>query len=101
MGTYSMLSVRFRLSFLTTRFCSTKTPAELRMTQLLKDKIAGVTDVEVNDVSSGCGSMYSVFVESTSFKGLSKVAQHKMITGILKDEIKDMHGLSITTKVPK
>ncbi|VDM55897.1 unnamed protein product [Angiostrongylus costaricensis] len=45
--------------------------------------------------------MFSIVVEATSFKGLSKVAQHKMITGILKDEIRDMHGLSITTKAPK
>uniref|UniRef100_A0A0K0DF79 Bola-like protein n=1 Tax=Angiostrongylus cantonensis TaxID=6313 RepID=A0A0K0DF79_ANGCA len=51
--------------------------------------------------SGGCGSMFSIFVEATSFKGLPKVAQHKMITGILKDEIRDMHGLSITTKAPK
>ncbi|CAJ0595295.1 unnamed protein product [Cylicocyclus nassatus] len=96
-----MLSVRCRLSHLAMRFCSTKIPPEQRMTKLLKDKISGTSQVEVHDVSGGCGSMYTVFVESSAFKGLSRVAQHKMITGILKEEIKDMHGLSITTKVPK
>ncbi|RCN43294.1 BolA-like protein [Ancylostoma caninum] len=95
-----MLSARNRLFYFGLRLCSTKTPAEQRMAQLLKEKITGVTKVEVNDVSSGCGSMFTVFVESSSFKGLSRVAQHKMITGILKHEIEDMHGLSITTKVP-
>ena len=29
------------------------------------------------------------------------VAQHKMVTKILKEEISDMHGLTISTKVPK
>ncbi|KAK6725671.1 hypothetical protein RB195_004159 [Necator americanus] len=96
-----MLSARNRLFYFGARYCATKTPAEQRMAQLLKEKISGVKEVEVNDVSSGCGSMFTVFVESSAFKGLTKVAQHKIITGILKDEIKDMHGLSITTKVPK
>ncbi|KAK6043603.1 BolA-like protein [Cooperia oncophora] len=96
-----MLTARARLFYFALRFSSTKTEAELRMAKLLQEKINGVTQVEVNDVSSGCGSMYSVFVESSAFKGLSKVAQHKMVTGILKNEIRDMHGLSITTKSPQ
>ncbi|KAK6725670.1 hypothetical protein RB195_004159 [Necator americanus] len=100
-GAVVMLSARNRLFYFGARYCATKTPAEQRMAQLLKEKISGVKEVEVNDVSSGCGSMFTVFVESSAFKGLTKVAQHKIITGILKDEIKDMHGLSITTKVPK
>ncbi|XGW23256.1 hypothetical protein V3C99_005471 [Haemonchus contortus] len=96
-----MLSVRGRLFYFTSRFSSTKTAAEIRMAKMLQEKIDGVTQVEVNDVSSGCGSMYSVFVESKAFKGLTRVAQHKLVTGILKNEIRDMHGLSITTKVPE
>uniref|UniRef100_A0A183FNN1 NTR domain-containing protein n=1 Tax=Heligmosomoides polygyrus TaxID=6339 RepID=A0A183FNN1_HELPZ len=40
----------------------------------------------------GCGSMYSVYVESSAFKGLLKVAQHKMITG----EVKVKSCLSLT-----
>ncbi|PIO63795.1 hypothetical protein TELCIR_14593 [Teladorsagia circumcincta] len=77
-----MLSARARLFYFAKRFLSAKTPAELHMTKLLREKIDGVTQVEVVDVSSGCGSMYSVFVESSAFKGLSKVAQHKLITEI-------------------
>ncbi|KIH64795.1 hypothetical protein ANCDUO_04891, partial [Ancylostoma duodenale] len=76
-----MLSARNRLFYFGVRLCSAKTPAEQRMAQLLKENITDVTKVEVNDVSSGCGSMFTVFVESSSFKGLSRVAQHKMITG--------------------
>uniref|UniRef100_A0A1I7XGB5 RRM domain-containing protein n=1 Tax=Heterorhabditis bacteriophora TaxID=37862 RepID=A0A1I7XGB5_HETBA len=58
-----------------------KSDGEKRIANLLKDKIQGSTNVEVNDISNGCGSMYSIFVEATSFRGLSKVAQHKIVTG--------------------
>jgi stress-induced morphogen len=34
-------------------------------------------------------------------KGKLLVAQHKMVTEALKAEIKEMHGLTITTKVSK
>ena len=54
----------------------------------------------MNDVSGGCGAMYEIIVESIEFKGISRVKQHQMITNILKEEIKDMHGLRIHTNVP-
>ena len=81
------------------------------------------TQVTVSDVSGGCGSMYNIFVESHAFqvsllcvnistifqvlfltltfysKGKNLVSQHKMVTAILKDEIKMMHGLSLKTKI--
>ncbi|CAI2292571.1 unnamed protein product [Caenorhabditis sp. 36 PRJEB53466] len=72
--------------------------AEQQLNKLLRSGIEGCSRVVVHDVSNGCGSMYEVFVEATSFKGLSKVAQHKMITSLLREEIKDMHGLTIRTK---
>lgn len=55
----------------------------------------------MSDVSGGCGAMYEIIVESSEFKGISRVKQHQMITDTLKEEIKDMHGLRIHTTVPK
>ncbi|CAI5438638.1 unnamed protein product [Caenorhabditis angaria] len=72
--------------------------AEKLMSELLEKGIGGCTKVKVHDVSNGCGSMFDVTVEATSFTGKSKVAQHKLVTGILRDQIKDMHGLTIRTK---
>jgi BolA-like protein 3 len=54
--------------------------------------------VSVEDISHGCGSMYSMNVESPLFKGKSLVAQHKMVKNALKQQIADMHGLTLTTK---
>ena len=45
--------------------------------------------------------MYKIRVVSPKFAGKNMVAQHKMVTKILKEEISDMHGLTISTKVPK
>ncbi|GAA5886064.1 hypothetical protein JCM6882_004250 [Rhodosporidiobolus microsporus] len=67
----------------------------------LKDKIEGALEgakVEVQDVSGGCGSFYAISIAHGSFKGLSMIKQHRIVNELLKDEIKDMHGLQLKTK---
>ena len=39
--------------------------------------------------------MYAIDVSSKAFEGSSIVKQHRMVNQILKDEIKDMHGLQV------
>ncbi|KAJ6638032.1 BolA-like protein 3 [Pseudolycoriella hygida] len=67
----------------------------------LKSKFVKAKNIQVSDVSGGCGAMYEIIVESSEFQGISRVKQHQMITDTLKEEIKDMHGLRIHTAVPK
>ncbi|KAG0305164.1 hypothetical protein BGZ99_002176 [Dissophora globulifera] len=52
----------------------------------------------VEDISGGCGSMYQVEVVSPAFKDLSMVKQHRLVNETLKEEIKGMHGIRLTTK---
>ena len=73
--------------------------AELILINILREKFPSATDIAVVDISGGCGSMYEVFVESPAFKGIRIVKQHQMVTEALKAEIKDMHGLRISTSV--
>lgn len=80
---------------------ATESSGEGRILQLLQTRFPEATGVEVQDISGGCGSMYEVWVEATDFKGLSRVKQHRLITEALKEEIKDMHGVRISTSVPK
>lgn len=47
--------------------------------------------------TGGCGSFYAISVEHSSFKGLSMIKQHRVVNELLKDEIKDMHGLQVRT----
>lgn len=74
---------------------------ELKLKGLLQQRFPQASAIEVQDISGGCGSMYEVWVEAADFKGLNRVKQHKLITQTLKKEIKDMHGLRITTTIPE
>ncbi|CAD6184622.1 unnamed protein product [Caenorhabditis auriculariae] len=99
-----MLNVSRRLGDIARRTISSSWPsmspsnAEKTMADQLRCRVEGCTEVVVEDVSNGCGSMFNVFVEATSFQGKTKVQQHKIVTGILREQIKDMHGLTITTQ---
>ncbi|KAG0230275.1 hypothetical protein BGW42_001073 [Actinomortierella wolfii] len=52
----------------------------------------------VQDISGGCGSMYQIEVVSPEFKSLTMVKQHRLVNETLKEEIKTMHGIRLTTK---
>ena len=71
--------------------------AEQELIQALSAGFPGATDIAVVDVSGGCGAMYEVYVEAPQFKGVRIVKQHQMVTQLLKEQIKDMHGLRIST----
>jgi stress-induced morphogen len=70
---------------------------ETHLVNVLRKKFPGAVDIQVADVSGGCGSMYEVYVESPEFKGLRMVQQHRLVTEALSEEIKAMHGVRITT----
>lgn len=77
------------------------TDGELRLTNLLKEKLPNAKTIEVNDISDGCGSMYEVYVEAIEFKNMRIVKQHQLINDVLKSEVKSMHGIRIFTSVPE
>ncbi|KAE9080043.1 hypothetical protein PF010_g22535 [Phytophthora fragariae] len=74
----------------------TGSEAEQAMHAALQTRLQAV-HVKVTDVSGGCGSMFDIEVASAQFAGQSRVKQHRMVNEILKEEIKDMHGLTIRT----
>lgn len=78
---------------------TTLDPAERQIFTKLKDALAP-TQVEVKDISGGCGSMYRVDVESEKFRGLSVVKQHRLVNDVLKEEVKGWHGLTLKTRAP-
>lgn len=57
-------------------------------------------NLEVRDVSGGCGSMFAILVESEKFKGIPMIKQHRLVNDVLKDEIAKWHGLQLRTKAP-
>ncbi|KAF2144263.1 uncharacterized protein K452DRAFT_296471 [Aplosporella prunicola CBS 121167] len=54
--------------------------------------------LNVQDISGGCGSMYGIEIESARFRGMTVIKQHKLVNEILKDEIKNWHGVQLRTK---
>ena len=81
------------------RVLSTATPSEA-MEAKLRDELDAV-NVTVEDVSGGCGAMYKAYVESPKFAGLNTVKQHKLVQGVLKEEIAEMHGFTLKTAKPR
>ncbi|CAH02744.1 Aim1 [Kluyveromyces lactis] len=73
------------------------TPEEKLITDKLSKEL-NPSSISVNDISGGCGSMFSINITSDKFKGLSIVKQHKLVNEILKDDIKRWHGLQLRTK---
>ncbi|RHZ67007.1 hypothetical protein Glove_303g102 [Diversispora epigaea] len=55
------------------------------------------TKLHVQDISGGCGSMYSIEISSNQFKGLPIIKQHRMVNELLQEDIKKMHGLQLKT----
>ncbi|KAI5959119.1 hypothetical protein CANMA_004137 [Candida margitis] len=70
---------------------------ESKIYKKLQDEFDPV-NLQVQDVSGGCGSMFAILVESPKFKGLPMIKQHRLVNDILKDEIKKWHGLQLKTK---
>lgn len=77
--------------------CDAPSPAEESLISALAASFPTATDIAVVDISGGCGSMYEVYVEAPDFKGVRMVKQHQMVTKALSSQIKDMHGIRIST----
>ena len=58
------------------------------------------TELKVQDISGGCGSMYGLEIASEKFRGLSIVRQHKLVNEILKEEVSGWHGVTLKTRAP-
>lgn len=83
------------------RFYSEVNPAmddyERKIFDILKLEF-NPANLEVRDVSGGCGSMFAILVESEKFKGVPMIKQHRLVNEALKEEISKWHGLQLRTK---
>lgn len=79
------------------RFMAQPSLAENNLINKLRLKFPEASVIEVKDISGGCGDMFDVYVSSLEFKDKTLLEQHTMINQILKDEIKNMHGIQIKT----
>ncbi|KAH6898217.1 bola protein [Thelonectria olida] len=75
------------------------TPAESAIAAILSEKLSP-TQLLVQDVSGGCGSMYAIDITSAAFQGQTILKQQRMVNAALGDLVKSWHGVQIRTKVP-
>jgi BolA-like protein 3 len=58
------------------------------------------TQLVVQDISGGCGSMYGIEVTSEKFRGLNMLKQQRLVNATLGDLVKQWHGVQLKTRVP-
>lgn len=75
-------------------------PAESAIAELLAAKLEP-TQLLVQDVSGGCGSMYAIDITAAAFRGQSILKQQRMVNSALGDAMKAWHGVQIRTSVPE
>lgn len=59
------------------------------------------TELMVQDISGGCGSMYGIEITSEKFRGNNMLKQQRMVNAVLGDDLKEWHGVQLRTKVPQ
>ncbi|OTB08543.1 hypothetical protein M426DRAFT_317168 [Hypoxylon sp. CI-4A] len=58
------------------------------------------TELMVQDISGGCGSMYGIEIASNKFQGTNMLKQQRMVNAVLGDQMKGWHGVQLRTKIP-
>uniref|UniRef100_A0A0K0E188 BolA-like protein 3 n=1 Tax=Strongyloides stercoralis TaxID=6248 RepID=A0A0K0E188_STRER len=91
----------FRHSLFSLRKLSSQvlTKMEETVNKVLKESFPKAIKISTEDISGGCGQHFKIYVESEEFKGKSRIQQHKLVTGALKDYISKWHAVTIDTKV--
>ncbi|KAK4661181.1 uncharacterized protein QC763_704530 [Podospora pseudopauciseta] len=56
------------------------------------------TQLLVQDISGGCGSMYGIDISSEKFRGLNMLKQQRLVNAALGDLVKEWHGVQLKTR---
>ncbi|KAK4150862.1 hypothetical protein C8A00DRAFT_45818 [Chaetomidium leptoderma] len=56
------------------------------------------TQLVVQDISGGCGSMYGIEVSSEKFRGLTMLKQQRLVNAALGNLMKEWHGVQLKTR---
>ncbi|KAI1151549.1 bola-like protein [Nemania diffusa] len=59
------------------------------------------TELMVQDISGGCGSMYGIEITSEKFRGAGMLKQQRMVNSVLGEEMKSWHGVQLRTRIPQ
>lgn len=68
--------------------------------EYIKEKLIKGLDavhVEVVDESDGCGGKFACIVVSDKFQGKPLLQRHRLVNGVLQEELKNIHAFSQKT----
>ncbi|CAJ0930119.1 unnamed protein product, partial [Mesorhabditis belari] len=57
--------------------------------------------LEVTDESDGCGAKFQLVIVSEVFKGKTTLASHRLVQDSIKEEMPQIHAVSIKTFTPE
>ncbi|GMM47266.1 Bol2 protein [Pichia kluyveri] len=63
------------------------------LTAIIKERLQA-TEVEVQDMSGGCGQAFAVIIVSDIFQGKNKLSRHRLVNAALRDEIAEIHAFT-------
>ncbi|KAF2240743.1 bola-like protein [Trematosphaeria pertusa] len=61
----------------------------------------GATYVEIEDMSGGCGQMFEAIIVSPQFAKKTTLARHRLVNGVLKEEIAAIHAWTPKCHTPE
>lgn len=68
--------------------------------KMIREGIAGA-DVRIEDLR-GDGEHYAAVITAEAFRGLTRIAQHRMVQEALQGKLgTDLHALQIHTRIPE
>lgn len=56
---------------------------------------------QVSDLSDGCGGKFECVIVSSKFEGKPLLQRHRLVNGILEEELKVIHAFSQKTLTPE
>ena len=65
------------------------------------EKELETSHIEVTDTSDGCGGKFECVIVSAKFEGLPLLKRHRMVNGVLEDEMKTIHAFTQKTLTPQ
>lgn len=63
------------------------------LTAIIKERLQA-KEVEVQDMSGGCGQAFAVIIVSDIFQDQNKLKRHRIVNNALKEEIEGIHAFT-------
>ena len=64
-----------------------------QLSEAIKSRLKA-SEVEVQDMSGGCGQAFAAIIVSDIFKGKNKLARHRLVNNALNEEISHIHAFT-------